>query len=140
MKNQYSHVTPGSSLRSVCVLDDTLAGPKQHGWRCQGHSNSLGGLLCSPEHSWKALWSVVHTDHGRFAHCPRLPVFALVKFGLCDGCQGGVSWCHISSLPLCTPGIFTGPQFSWNFAQPHPLTVAGGSTLQDSPPPPPPTL
>ena len=51
---------------------------------------------------------------------PWLPVSALVTFGLCGLCWGGVSWCPMSDLPLCT-------QVSGTPQPPTPVSWSGGA-------------
>lgn len=58
------------------------------------------GSFRSPERSLVS-WSSVHTGHGWFAHCLRLPVSALFKFGLCGWCQGECP-CTLCPAFLCT--------------------------------------
>lgn len=98
-------------------MTDTLARPSQLGGRGQGHSLFLGGLVCRAERCGKpfGLQSTPVIDD-----LPWLPVSALVTFGLCGLCWGGVSWCPMSDLPLCT-------QVSGTPQPPTPVSWSGGA-------------
>ena len=98
-------------------MTDTLARPSQLGRRGRGHSSFLGGLVCRAARCGKpfGLQSTPVIDD-----LPWLPVSALVTFGLCGLCWGGVSWCPMSDLPLCT-------QVSGTPQPPTPVSWSGGA-------------